>query len=196
MQNTLFNILKYIALAAAIYLIFRFVPNSCMSNMDIFIITIIIILIYIIFDYLFSLNNNYNSYVNLSTEETNKICNSVCNAKENMTNINNIPSQETLFYNNSDRNSASVNMSMRSEESQTEDDAYYDNYRHNYYDFQTYDAQQNKINNCNKTRNNYQQYPTNNQLSDRQFNTSCPPCPPCQPCPLWTPYGNIGASLE
>lgn len=115
MQNIFLNILKYIALAAAIYLIFRFVPNSCMSNVDILIITVIILLVYIIFDYLFNLGNNTctNNLNNLTSDETNKLCNTVCNVnKESMSNVNNnnhnsnfnnnsyhhIPSEENIFY--------------------------------------------------------------------------------------------------
>ncbi|ARF09038.1 hypothetical protein Catovirus_1_1088 [Catovirus CTV1] len=195
-QNIMFSILKYIALAAAIYLIFRFVPNSCMSNVDILIITAIIMLVYIIFDYLFNMytNNNTNNINNLTADETNKLCNTVCNInKENMCNVN--PTSEVFYnphvnknnvlydkkvhnkindnkINNRIENKINNRMdrkinNIKAEENDS-DDYIHDNYRPNYYDSQ-------------------------NLLGNNHAN-SCPPCPACPVCPSFS--GNHGSSIE
>lgn len=88
MQNIIINILKYVAIAASIYLTFRLIPNHSMSSINILIITIIMLLIFIVFENIFNMTSgtcsgNINQ---LTTSETTQLCNSVCN-KEGMENI-------------------------------------------------------------------------------------------------------------
>lgn len=190
MQNTIFNILKYIGLGATIYLIFKFVPNFRMSNIDMIIITIIILLIYIIFDYLCNLNNN-----NISLKDNNNLCTSVCKInKEHMTNINEETKTENLnkevIIDNTNINDkekitdieVKTNNKIKNDKEKNVinfDNEYYNNFNQDYYEFNYYK------NNFNSTGDdiNKKWYPQMSIPIKKQDNNTCPSCPPCQACP-------------
>jgi hypothetical protein len=90
MQNTLlYKFLKYMALTAAIYLIFRFVPNNDIKHTELILITAIIVLVYILIEHLCGLYSDDTS--NLTNEQKTAMCSSVCsqNTKlEHLTDIN------------------------------------------------------------------------------------------------------------
>ena len=84
-NSLIYKILRYLAQALAIYLIFRFMPelttgnpNTRLNNSDILIITVIIMLVYILFE---NLCNFYTDDKTLSTDmseyEKNNLCNSI-----------------------------------------------------------------------------------------------------------------------
>lgn len=80
-HNMLYKILKYLALCASIYLVFRFVPNQSISNTDIIVITTIIVLLYILFENLCSVHITDTKY-DMSQIEKSEMCSSVCSVKK------------------------------------------------------------------------------------------------------------------
>lgn len=163
MQNIMFKILKYVALAAAIYLIFRFIPNNSMSSIQILITTSIILIVYIIFDSLFSISSCNNNTNNLSSSDTAKLCSTVCNPpRENMCNVNNSSKYQPEEYNNSIPDEKNINVNVNINEEDGEDESndnndnndssqsndmqlgydesgfIYNNFMNNYYDSENY----------------------------------------------------------
>jgi hypothetical protein len=85
-NSILYKLLKYLALSATVYLVFRFVPNQSINNVDTLVVTAIIILAYILFENLCALYTSEESY--LSQTEKFEICSSVCSVKkEGMENV-------------------------------------------------------------------------------------------------------------
>jgi hypothetical protein len=87
----IYRILRYLAQALAIYLLFRFMPELTMgevatrlSNWDVLLVTVIIMLIYILFENLCSLYTDERvaaaiaSPTNMTSTEKTQLCNSVC----------------------------------------------------------------------------------------------------------------------
>lgn len=93
MPNTFIHkILKYLALALAIYLIFRLIPNFNASGADILLLTTVIILVCLLLESLcnyFSFNSTENF---MSGAEKSAMCSSVCATRsEHMENVPQTP---------------------------------------------------------------------------------------------------------
>lgn len=216
MQKIILTILKYIALAASVYLIIRFLPNNCLSNTQILITTAIVIVIYIIFDSLFNLNlGNCANLDNLSNNETQKLCNTMCNIpKETMCNLNQynglFKPDNSQNDKNNDKNSISVNVTVDDESSQNssqlieknrpqqgfdESGFIYNNYNNDYYDSHNYKYNNNLVNDDdyidfrknfkNKPKKQYRQEDINNTKWYPRLTTSYDSI--CPPCPPCPP---------
>jgi hypothetical protein len=76
MNSLLFKILKYLAIALTIYLIFRFVPNSQISNSDILLISMITIFSLLLLETLCSTSEH------MTPVEQANMCSSVCSVPQ------------------------------------------------------------------------------------------------------------------
>lgn len=117
----IYKILRYLAQALAIYLIFRFMPelttgdpNARLNNSDILMITLVIMLIYILFENLCNLYSDEkpNTIIpsNMTAQEKNNLCNSVCSInKEHMTSVTYNQPVNSLPINNQPVNTLPIN---------------------------------------------------------------------------------------
>ncbi len=78
------NNIKYIILAAIIYIVLKYLSNQQIQNTDIYLLTLIIILSYLLLENVFKMFNKNNSSIN-----NEQFCNTMCpiNNIENMTNL-------------------------------------------------------------------------------------------------------------
>lgn len=113
--SLIFKIVRYLAQALAIYLIFRFMPelttgnpNTRLNDSDVLIITIIIMLIYILFENLCNFYGEKDS--GMTTDEKKNFCSSVCSVNhEPMTNMNNNMNNMNNDMNNINNNMNNIN---------------------------------------------------------------------------------------
>jgi hypothetical protein len=117
MGSTIYKILQYTAQILAIFLIFKFLPEltngnvgAKLTNVDVLIITAIIMLIYILFENLCNIysygnnTNDTNTNNNMSQSEKISMCSSVCSMgeenkkseNEHMTNVSTTPNNNGL----------------------------------------------------------------------------------------------------
>jgi hypothetical protein len=126
-RNLLYKILRYLAQALAIYLIFRFLPTltnsstgSQLANVDILMITAIIMLIYILFENLCSIYSEENTNsCNISPLEKADMCSSVCALNNNKNTTIEGMSNISSFIDNNLNKSTDMNIVNLSESSQT-----------------------------------------------------------------------------
>ena len=94
----IYKALRYLAQALAIFLIFRFMPeltmgdiNTRLSNSDILMITVIIMLVYILFENLCNLYSDEKTDLAMMTaSEKNDFCSSVCSRGTNLEHMANV----------------------------------------------------------------------------------------------------------
>ena len=89
-NRSMSQILKYIALATSVYIVFRFVPNQPINNVDALLIASIITLVLFLIEYIFMFGGQ-----NLDKGKQ-SFCNTVCSVKgnENMENMTNVATEE------------------------------------------------------------------------------------------------------
>jgi len=129
-SQLLIKLLKYVAIAAAIYLIFRFVPNNS-SNMvtpvlqhgDIILLTTVIILVLVLIETLSNAlyENMSNSYDSMPQPLPQSTCQNTCSTKsiEKMADVSiavNKDSVEVKKESNTASNDVNVNVSVKKED--------------------------------------------------------------------------------
>ncbi len=177
MENIILNFLKYIALGASIYLMFRYIPNHSMSNTDILIVAVIIMLIYIVFDNIFSTSNC--SILSTSQESDNsKLCNTICNnKKEGMENINELDNKEKKIEMEILRGSDNLDGNNKQVKYDQNGFIYdnYDKYEQSKYIRDLYD------------RNGYNLNKENKENEENKENDECKKyCEKCPVCPVYS----------